>query len=47
MNNTHCRSWAGDVHIGDEQRCIFHSDADGQLLLSGGHSSTVFTVACE
>ena len=37
VNNAHCRNWArGDVHVGNEQLCIIHSDADGQFLLGGG-----------
>ena len=33
INNTHCRNWPGDVHVGNEQPCIIHSDADGQLVI--------------
>ena len=29
MNNAHCRNWPEDVHVGNEQLCIIHSDADG------------------
>ena len=32
MNNTHCRNWPGDMHVGNEQLCIIDSDADGQLF---------------
>ena len=31
VNNTYC-SWLGDVHVGDEQLCIIHSNADGHLF---------------
>ena len=27
--------WQGDVDVGDEQLCIIHSDADGQLFQVG------------
>ena len=43
MNNTHCRNWPGDVHVGDEQLCIIHSYADWSVLLGGGHSLTLVT----
>ena len=32
VNNTHCRNWPGGVHIGNEQLCIIHNDADGQFF---------------
>ena len=32
VNNTHCRNWRGDVHVGNEQLCIIHSNADGQFF---------------
>ena len=32
VNNAHCRNWSGDVHVGNEQLCIIHSDADGQFF---------------
>ena len=31
-NNTHCMSWPGDIHVGNAQLCIIHSDADGQFF---------------
>ena len=27
VNNTNCRSWPENVHGGDEQLCIIHSNA--------------------
>ena len=35
VNDNHCRSWPGDVHVGDEKLCIIYSDADGQLFYVG------------
>ena len=32
VNNAHCRNWPGDVHVGNEQLCIIHGDADGQFF---------------
>ena len=32
VNNAHCRNWPGDVHVGNEQLCIIHIDADGQFF---------------
>ena len=35
MNNTHCRNWPGDVHVGNEQLCIIYSDVG----LGGGEGA--------
>ena len=41
VNNPYCRSWVGDVHVGHEQLCIIHSDADGQLFQMGSPFAAV------
>ena len=32
MNNANFRNWPGDVHVGNEQLCVIHSDDDGQFF---------------
>ena len=32
VNNTHCRNWPEDIHVGNEQLCVIYSDTDGQFF---------------
>ena len=41
VNNAHCRNWPRDVHVGNEQLCIIHTDADGQFFLVGSFFDVV------
>ena len=41
VNNAYCRNWPGDVHLGNEQLCIIHSDADGQFSRWGSFFDVV------
>ena len=36
VNNTHCRSWPEDIHVGNEQLCIIHNDVDGHSFRGEG-----------